>query len=287
MEEYKFSDKALKLIEGGYDVHVHPEPSHFPRNTDDFELVRRADALKMAGVVLKSHYDPTGARAYLANKYAGSKYTKAYGSVALNWPVGGLNPYAVECNYKMGGKITWMPTRDTHNCLQYGDMNGDFFKRPGIRAFDEDGKLKPVIYEILEIIRKYNGVLGTGHFYLDETLALCNAAVKMGVKTVLTHPEWNRTVVPLDIQVALARKGVIIEKLWANVYDNMVTAEYMAYTMKEIGYKHIVWGTDGAFGDFDPIKAITDFVDGMSNAGITDKDIKTMLCDTAAALLAN
>ena len=279
--EYTFSDKALELIQGGYDVHVHSGPSHFPRNTDDFELMQRADALGMAGVMIKSHYDPTGARARLANKYAGAKKTKAYGGVALNWPVGGLNPYAVESNFKMGGSVVWMPTRDSHNCLQFGNMNGDFFDRPGIRAFDENGKLKPEIYQILEVTKKYNGVVATGHFYLDEVIALCNAAVDMGVTIVLTHPEWTRTTVPLEIQVELAKKGVIIEKLWQNVYGKIVTAEYFAHTMKEIGYEHIMWGTDGAYGSFDPIKGITDFIDAMVEVGVPDDAIRTMLCDTA------
>lgn len=283
--EYKFSDKALKLIQGGYDVHVHPGPSHFPRNTDDFELVERADALGMAGVMLKSHYDPTGARARLANKYAGAKTTKAYGGVALNWPVGGLNPYAVESNFQMGGSVVWMPTRDTANCLEFGNMNGDFFDRPGIRAFDEQGKLKPEIYQILEVTKKYNGVLATGHLYLDEAIALCDAAINMGVTIVLTHPEWTRTRVPLETQVELAKKGVIIEKLWQNVYGDIVTAEYFAHTMKEIGYEHIMWGTDGAYGTFDPIKGITDFIDAMAEVGIADNDIRTMLCETPARVL--
>ncbi len=283
--EYKFSDKARKLIEGGYDVHVHPGPAHFTRNTDDFELVQRADALGMAGVVIKSHYDPTGARARIANKYAGAKRTKAYGAVALNWPVGGLNPYAVECNFKMGGSICWMPTRDTHNCLQYGDMSGDFFSRPGIRAFNEEGRLKPEIYDILDIIKKYDGVLGTGHFYLDETLALCDAALDMGVKTVLTHPEWNRTQVPLELQIQLSQRGVYIEKLWSNVYDNTVSPEYFAYTMRELGPEHVVMGTDGAWGDFDPIQGIMDFVDALIGFGFSDDEIHVMLCETAGKLL--
>lgn len=284
--DYHFSDKAKELIVGGYDVHAHPGPSHFARNIDDFQLIRQADQLKMGGVVLKSHYDPTGARARLANDYAGAQHTKAYGGVALNWPVGGLNPYAVECNFKMGGRIVWMPTRDSHNCLQFGNMNGDFFERPGIRAFGEDGKLRPELYEILEIIRKYNGVLGTAHFYLDEVLALCDAAVDMGVTTVLTHPEWNRTKVPLEIQVELAKKGVIIEKLWENVRDHHVTAEYFAQAMKEIGYEHIVWGTDAGWGDFDPIQAIMDFIDAMVEQKVPDDAIRTMLCDNAAKILA-
>lgn len=283
--EYNFSDKALKLIKGGYDVHIHPAPSHFPRCMDDVQLVKLADELEMGGVMIKSHYDPTGARARLANQYYGAKHVKAYGGVALNWPVGGLNPYAAESNFKMGGTVVWMPTRDSHNSLQYGNMNGDFFDRPGIRAFDENGKLKKEIYEILEICRKYNGVLATGHLYLDEIAALCDAAIDMGVTVVLTHPEWTRTTCPLEMQVELARKGVVIEKLWENVYDNCVTAEYMAHTMKEIGYEHIMWGTDGAFGNFDPIKGITDFVDCMLEQGIPEEGIHTMLCETAGRVL--
>jgi hypothetical protein len=108
----EFKELALGLVRGGYDLHTHTSPSHSPRSLDDFTLLNEADEIGMAGVMIKSHYEPTEARASLANIYAGAKKAKAYGAIALNWPVGGLNPYAVESSLYLGGVLVWMPTRD-------------------------------------------------------------------------------------------------------------------------------------------------------------------------------
>ena len=144
----------------------------------------------------------------------------------------------------------------------------------------------PLVIQYTILSNKWGAVhLGTGHFYLDETLALCDAALDMGVKTVLTHPEWNRTQVPLELQIQLSQRGVYIEKLWSNAYDNTVSPEYFAYTMRELGPEHVVMGTDGAWGDFDPIQGIMDFVDALIGFGFSDDEIHVMLCETAGKLL--
>ena len=113
-------ETAQELLHGAYDLHIHTSPSHFPRLLDDFTLVEQAAAAGMAGVMLKSHYEPTGARAAMVNLRLGQLGTAAYGGIVLNWPVGGLNPYAAESSLKMGGRFVWMPTRDAANSLAAG-----------------------------------------------------------------------------------------------------------------------------------------------------------------------
>jgi hypothetical protein len=162
MIKQRYSERALELIKGSYDLHVHTAPSHFKRLMDDFELVLEADKYNMSGILIKNHYEPTGARAIIANKYSGSK-AKLYGSITLNWPVGGINPYAVESSLRMGCKIVWLTTRDAANSLLYGDMSGDFFIRPGISIFDDNGNANRSLYEILEVVKKYDAFIATGH----------------------------------------------------------------------------------------------------------------------------
>ena len=82
-------------MQGAYDLHMHAAPSPFHRVLDDYGLLEEAGRAGMAGIMLKSHYESTIARAILANIHCAS-CTKAYGGLVLNWPVGGLNPYAVE-----------------------------------------------------------------------------------------------------------------------------------------------------------------------------------------------
>ena len=146
---------AHQLIQGGYDLHVHAAPSPFSRLMDDFALLEDAGRAGMGGIMLKSHYEPTAARAAIANAHCSSEAV-AFGAVVLNCPVGGLNPYAVENALKRDAKIIWMPTRDAKNSLRVGDMPGDFFSREGITALDDEGALKPEVLEIMDIVKKYN-----------------------------------------------------------------------------------------------------------------------------------
>ena len=208
--------RSLELIKGTWDLHIHPNPSHFPRKFDDFDVIHEMDEVGMAGGIIKTHYEPTVGRAIMANKYAGGK-AKLYGTVALNLTVGGINPYAAESAFNMGAKMIWMPTRDTARHLEKGEQTGDFFRREGMTIYDKDGKVKKEVYEVLEVVKAYDGAISSGHLSPQETIDFCKISRSMGVRTVLTHPDWDRTIVPLEIQIEMAKLGVYIEKLWAMI----------------------------------------------------------------------
>ena len=268
---------ASELLKGAYDLHMHAAPSPFNRLMDDYGLIRKADEAGMAGIMLKSHYESTAARAALVNSHSGAS-AQAYGGLVLNWPVGGLNPYAAENALKRGAKIIWMPTRDSTNSLVFGDMPGDFFKRPGISALDENGELKPEVLRILDIVKKYNGTLATGHLDPEEGIKLCEEGRKRGVRMVLTHPEWNRTVVSVEIQKKLADMGVWIEKCWYNIAEKNCTAEEMAAHIRAVGAEHCFMSTDrGQNGRECPSEGMRMFIDALLEQGITETEISIML----------
>ncbi len=278
-------EPALKLIKGTYDLHTHTIPSHFPRALDDFALVREADEYGMAGVMIKSHYETTGARAALVNRNSKAK-AKAFGSMALNWPLGGLNPYAVTAGIKMGVKLMWMPTRDSMHCLTFGDMEGDFFKRPGITIFDDDGNIKVSVYEILEIARETGIYIGSGHLSPKESIAFCKAGREMRAPVILTHPDWDRTKIPLEAQLELAKLGVIVEKVWANVVSGHVSAAAYADSIRRIGAGLVYVTTDrGQQGETHPAPAMVDCIEELLNQGVTEKEIHEVLIDVPKAIL--
>ena len=93
-------------------------------------------------------------------------------------------------------------------------MEGDFFNREGITIFDSDGNLKSSFFELLQVIKKYNAVLATGHISIEESLIVCQEATKFGVKTVLTHPDWKRTKFPLETQKKYQIWEFLLEKVW-------------------------------------------------------------------------
>lgn len=277
MGEFDAGKKAEELLHGAYDLHVHSSPSVFPRELDGFQVIREADSAGMAGVMLKSHYEPTALRAELINRYSGCR-TKAYGGVCLNWPVGGLNVYAVESALQAGAKIIWMPTRDARNSLVFGNMEGDFFKRKGITVLNEDGTLKECVYDIMDAIKEKDAFLATGHISPEESMVLCREGRKRGVNMILTHPEFPRTMIGSDQQKEMAEIGVLIEKNWFNLAQQTVTSEQMAETIRKVGSAHTYLATDrGQKNAPHPMPELKRFIEVLMKCGITEDQIRDMV----------
>lgn len=278
--------QALSLMRGAYDLHMHPAPSHTRRIADDFEAARQANEVHMAGLVIKNHYEPTAARAAIANKYAQTE-TRLYGSIALNYPEGGLNPYAVESALNLGARYVWMPTHDSAQSMKFPRMPWEFFDKPcGISIFDENGAIKKEVGEILEIVCSYNAVVATGHLSVEESVALCHLALDQKVKVVLTHPDWEKTKVPLEVQIDLARKGVYVEKCWVNVIGKNVSLEEMLESIKAIGAERTFISTDLALVGFcRAVDGYCDFVYNLLKAGFSPAQVKNMTATIPAYLL--
>ena len=267
------------LLSGGYDLHTHTIPSHVSRSLDDFELIEQATRAGMKGVMIKCHYEPTGARAALVNRRMPAGSAKAFGAIPLNHPVGGINPYAVHSALKMGASMVFMPTRDAENCLLSGDMPGDFFRRPGISLLDEFGSLKPEVYDVMDVVKEYDAALATRHISTEESVKLCVEGRRRGVRMVLTHPEWDRTTVSPEIQKSLAQMGVWVEKCWYNVGEGNCSIEEMASHIRIVGAEHCFLSTDrGQAGRETPVEGMSCFISQLLRQGITTDEIHTMLC---------
>ena len=270
--------RAAQLLRGSYDLHTHASPSHFPRALDDFQLLRDADRYGMKGIMFKCHYEPTTGRAAIANAHAGTT-AKAYGSVALNWPSGGLNPYAAEACLKMGGKMVWMPTLDTELFMSTGKPFGTFNKRPGITVLDADGKVLPVVHAIFDVMLQYDAYLATGHLSAAESLALCKAGRERGVRMILTHPDFARTPIPFAVQAEVAGLGVLVEKVWLNVKTGDVPAGEMADSIRKLGPDRTFLVTDRGQANAEfPAEAMVEAVETMLGCGLSDADIRQLIC---------
>jgi hypothetical protein len=272
-------------LAGSYDLHIHPAPSPFNRALDDIELLKEADKVGMAGIVLKSHYESTAARADLANKYAATQ-ARAYGAIVLNHPVGGINPYAVQNALKRGAKLVFMPTRDAANSLTSGNMPGDFFDRPGISIVDRDGKLISCVSDVMDVVKQYDAALATGHLSPEESILLCKQGVKRGVRMVLTHPEFSRTKIDATTQRELAQMGVHIEKCWYNIGERECAPEEMAQAIRTVGAQHCFLSTDrGQQGREKPAQAMMRFLQALQMCGISEESLYEMTHETPRLVL--
>lgn len=262
--------KAREILRGGYDLHVHASPSHSPRKLDDFELARQLDAYGMAGAITKSHYDATAGRAAIANRHSGAA-AKLYGALALNRPVGGINPHAVDAAFRLGAKMIWLPTRDV---------------KSGLGVTDDSGGLIGALYEVFDVVKAHHGWLATGHLKPEVSARVCREGLARGVNMILTHPDSKSTNVPVDVQVALAREGVMVEKAWGNVYNGYLSAAAMAESIRRIGPERVFLVTD--YGQVDspmPCEGMLAFVTAMLEQGLSEEELITMVRRNPARIL--
>jgi hypothetical protein len=312
--------KENKIIPGTIDMHIHTSPDVAPRKVDDLEMAKAAAEAGMGGFIIKSHLGSTVERAYLVNQMVPN--VRTFGSVVLNYPIGGLNPFAVDSFVRLGAKEVWMPTLSAQQTLTFQRENVPFDVRvafnhahgggsapssvklqpgdpwpwskngKGITILDEGGKILPEVWTILEILAASETILGTGHLSVPETHALVDAARQMGVKRILaTHPEYMAPL-SVDDQLALAKKGVFFERCFVctTVFTKAVGGPLpfsaIVNNIRAVGVESTVLGTDfGQAKNNHPVAGIEEYQEQLRQAGFKESEIETMAIKTPRALL--
>src|SRR4030042_110359 len=100
------------LVKGSIDMHMHPGPAAGPCRVDAIEAARQAQLAGMRAIVLKSH-SYTAAVAVIVNQLVPG--IKVFGSVCLDYEIGGLNSHALQGAAMLGAKVVWMPTFSSTN----------------------------------------------------------------------------------------------------------------------------------------------------------------------------
>jgi hypothetical protein len=195
------SDPVADLLEGAVDLHVHPAPSPMPRRMDGAEAARLAGESGFDAIVVKSHHHST-VMDVLALEQAGVDHgsAKLFGGIALNGPVGGINPKAVDLALKMGGRIVWFPTigsekhirhHHEHPNLKFPKLSIHLEPEEPIEVLDANGNVLDDVYKILESIKEHDAILASGHMAPHQITAVLEAAREVGVQRMLVnHPNF-------------------------------------------------------------------------------------------------
>jgi hypothetical protein len=296
------SELAWKALEGAYDLQVHVAPDVIARRIDDLDLAKEFLSHGMAGFVLKSHYFPTAERASVVTKAVPGIH--AYGAIVLNHSIGGLNPVAVELAGRSGCKIVWMPTVDAANETAGrpgGNVaNPPFWAQiqlelaatglnpPPITVLDDSGELLPAARACLELIRKYNMILATGHLGRKEIVALVKAARDMKLQKILvTHAEFPSQNLSAAEQAELAGMGAIIEHCFTTMHTGKASWEGVFEAIRQTGAERCVISTDlGQTTNPGIAEGFALFAETLFGAGFTVEDVRRMAVTNPAALVA-
>lgn len=295
MIEISVNDKHMML--NVVDMHVHMAPCLFARPFDEISFAMQARNVGYRAVVFKCHFTMTADRVQLVRKVVPG--IEIFGGIVLNYFVGGLNPRAVESAIGFGAKEVWMPTIHAANHINTIGKptlptHKSLFKTDdrhikGITIFSGCGDLLPEVHEILDLIANANIILGTGHLSLEETMALIREAKNHGVKKILiTHPEWEGSMIPIEEQLKLTELGAFIEHdfLPCMPLRQRCDPSLIATAIKKVGASRCVIATDmGQTWSPHPIEGMRQFINTLLSLGISEEEIELMAKKNPAHLL--
>ena len=274
-------------VAGAIDIHVHTTPDLLERIGDDRDIVRNAKDAGMLGVQLKGHMESTVSRARIMAQELPGIYV--FGGIVLNRYVGGINPYAVEASLRNGGKTVWMPTVDAnYHAQKYGrtgrysvqelDSRGS---KIGIKILKDNGELIDDLIEILDMISRYNVVLGTCHISPPEIVKLVDAAKERKVEKIcLTHPFVKVPGVDLSFLKEIIPKGVFAEFGYCTISPMWADArlDQVKEAIQTLGAEHCVIMSDGGqIHNPWPHEGLRIFAQCLYEKGISQKELETMM----------
>lgn len=294
------SERARDLVRGAYDVHTHVLPDVLPRITSDLELAARCRDVGLAGFVVKSHHTMTAERAAVVTAVTGMH---AIGAITLNWPVGGVNPVAVEICARLGGRFVWLPTADSANDVRarsgaaqrgrpagfialQSELEAKGLANPPIEVLDARGKVTDAVQAVLRVVAEWDMVLCTGHLSGHEVSAVVDAAREARVRRiVVTHPDFPTQSLSAAEQASLAERGCLLERCFGTPHAGRVSWETVFANIRACGTARSLISSDLGQPHNPPVEdGIALMADRLLAAGFSDEEIRTMTVTNSRSL---
>ena len=277
-------------LNGVIDIHTHSDPDSRPRTIDAIDLARLAQKRGMRALVLKNHYEPTAAVAFLVRKEVPG--IEVFGGIVLNLTVGGVNPAAVEqmIHLKGGwGRVVWMPTMDSENEVRYTKQNRPFV------SVSRNGSLTPEVKEVLGLIAKNKLTLETGHIAPEESLLLIREARAAAIeRIVVTHPLYPSVRMSVAQMKDAAQMGAYLEFVYGGLLNASDPAANKAYSdirsyaevIRAVGPEHCILSSDlGQPGKPLHPDGLATFFQLLREEGFTEVQIDRMAKQNPATVL--
>jgi len=284
------------LLQGAYDLHVHLSPDVVPRSQDGTDLAYDAQQAGLAGMLIKDHTAPTTGAAFVVNQ-AWPEGTHFFCALALNPPVGGLNPYAVAAALREGVDVVFLPTYSAAHqiAVQGANAFAPAYPRPGgdwagIKILDSEGSLVPEMFEILDLIAEHDVVLATGHISPAEILALLPAARDRGVSRMLvTHASGKVPGLSGAGQLAAVGYGAMIEHCLMGTLGEKADRLQPATIrdqVRRVGVRNCLLSSDlGQAANGPVVAGFARLLESMRQVGMTDAELRILIEDSPRRLL--
>lgn len=282
------------LIKGAYDLHVHSAPDVMPRKLDDMDMAKRIKDSGMAGFAMKSHYFCTAERAKMINTMHGSD-CHAIGTIVLNHAVGGINPNAVEMAGRSDNKLVWFPTLDSAHgradvfsgkpldklpfwAKILMEMREEGIETEPINILDQNDKLIAPVYDVLDIIAKYNMALVTGNLSKKEAKVLVKEAHARKVqKIIIALVDFPSIAYTVEEQQEFTKYGAYMEHCYNTWSSGKVDVNESIHQIKSIGADNVILSTDlGQSKGIYPDEGMLAYATKLVEAGVSEEDVIKM-----------
>jgi hypothetical protein len=282
--------KIERLLEGAYDIHVHAAPDVVPRVMDAVQLAKEANDKKMAGILLKDHTTSTTGRAFALNRLLDGT-CRFFSSLALNPPVGSINPLAVESALRSGTDMIFFPTYGAENHIKKWGLGKPPTAFPiaddakgGFSLAHEIGTGTEEVNRILKLIAEHDALLGTGHLSPEEALELVKRAKKAGItRIVATHPSESVVGMNPDQQREAAHMGALIEHCFFAVTESCpgrIRLEEIRDQIRYAGIFSCILSSDfGQVANPRPIEGFAYYLEKMGALGFSEDELRVMTHD--------
>lgn len=290
------------LLTDAIDMHVHPLVEGTLSVPLSMKAVQRMQDADMAGVLLKPHFVPTTMMAEALDRTF--EDIRVFGGLIMERSAGGIDPYVVKNQIEQGAKKVWMPLMtENFREKQLSHPNGyldrdDLAKMesrhgPFWSYLNDNGEIREEIRadlrEVLELIADAGIIFDIGHASAEESLALVEEASRMGVeRIVVDHPLAITKQATIEQQREMVELGAYMEQSWAKLQPSGggVSAEKYAEAIDAVGAENTVLVTDYAGGDHPyPNEAMDQYISTLTDLGVTEREIETMIKDNPRDLL--
>lgn len=288
-------ERAAALLRGALDLHVHSGPSTMPRQLDHLQAAEEAVAAGMRGLLFKDHHYSVAPFIQLMERVLGDRGLSMFSGLVLNNSTGGLNPFVVDAQLKMGAKLIWMPTAQAANHIRSAHRkvrlasNVQLRDSPGLTVVDGYGNILDEVKQILDLVAEFDAILSSGHLHVWEIWRLFEEARARGVKRLLVnHPMYGLHFTYEDIR-DLAAMGALIEQSAALYIDsrfNVFSPQELKEHILAAGVSRSSIGSDlGQVDNPTPVEGMRQAIKLCLALGFTDEEVRTMVADNPARLV--
>lgn len=290
------SPALLSVLDGAVDLHTHSGPSPFPRRINHVEASYDAARINMRAILIKSHHHNTVMDLLAMRDLLADAPTPAYGGVALNSEVGGINPSAVAVAITMGGRAVWGPTVSAAQHIK-AHSHDDGFPTAGSNleekvesVFDANGNVSAETVRVTQLVAEADIMLTGGHLDVESQKALFATAKENGVKRLLLHhPDFIIGANDTEVEELLSYGAFVEHEM--SMYHPEVEApgfpiSQLVDWIEKIGPERTVIDSDlGQKQNPLPVDGYLYVIGQLLDHGVKEKDIRQMICRNTAYLL--